>query len=380
MISIKIHSILKKLLFIIFLFYSVTVQLKIIRANPVTNPSKTKPPLYIGAKIHYGFIIPHSEELKSISESNIWGFQVDFSKLNISPKAWSNCNCYSRVGISFNFYDYRNPDVLGHSYNLSFFFEPYFNFKSRSRLSLRVGIGLSYLDKVYDAVSNPDNLFFSSKLSGILLFNFSYNYLIKDQFQLNFSLNYNHISNAGSKTPNKGMNFPTVSIGLDYILRPTKLASQEKTLGLGDKKLLGYTRIFWSIRSVDADSLHDRKDNLMIGLEGGIIKGLSNINGLLGGIEFSYDGSFREMSNRIEENHAPFILSLHLGHAFVIGRITFTQQMAFYAYKPFPSTSKSFFQRYGIYYRIGEMISVGFSLKAHGHVAEHMDVRLGIEF
>ena len=54
--------------------------------------------------------------------------------------------------------------------------------------------------------------------------------------------------------------------------------------------------------------------------------------------------------------------------------------MAFYLYKPFPSTSKSFFQRYGIYYRIGKMVSLGFSLKAHGHVAEHMDMRIGVEF
>jgi hypothetical protein len=380
MISIKIHSIHKKILFITFLLCLANIQTKLLLANPGTVPNETKPPLYVGAKIHYGFIIPHSEELKAISESNIWGFQVDFSKLNISSRAWSNCNCYSRLGLSFNFYDYRNPDVLGHSYNLAFFFEPYFNFKNRSRFSLRVGMGLTYLDKVYDAVSNPENLFFSSKFNGILLINLSYNYLIKERYQLNASINYTHISNAGAKMPNKGMNFPTASIGLDYILRPAKLVSQEKTLGLRDKKLLGYARIFSSIRSVDADSLHSKKDKLMIGLEGGIIKGLSNINGLLGGIEFSYDGSFQEMSDRMEENYAPFVLSLHFGHAFVIGRITFTQQMAYYVYKPFPSTSKSFFQRYGIYYRIGKMVSIGFSLKAHGHVAEHMDVRLGVEF
>jgi len=282
--------------------------------------------------------------------------------------------------LSFNFYDYRNPEVLGHSYNLTFFFEPYFNFKSRSRLSLRAGMGLSYIDKVYDADSNPTNLFFSSNFSGLLLLNLSYNYTINGKYQINLAVNYNHISNAGAKMPNKGMNFPTLSLGLDYILRPTKLEPQKKSLGLREKKLLKYGRIFWSIRSVDADSLNARKNNLMIGLEAGIIKGLSNINGLLGGLEFSYDGSFQEMSNRMEEDFSPFVFSLHFGHAFVIGRITFTQQMAFYVYRPFPSNSESFFQRYGIYYRIGKMVSVGFSLKAHGHVAEHMDMRIGVEF
>jgi len=380
MISINIIRIIPKTLFKILLASICFFLFKGLYANPEKDPEKTKPPLYIGAKLHYGFIIPHAEELKSVSESNIWGFQVDISRLNISSRSWSTCNCYSRLGLSFDFMDYRNPDVLGHSYNLAYFFEPYFNYKGPSRFSLRVGMGLSYLDQVYDEFSNPENLFFSSKISGLLFLNLSYNYLIKDRYQLNFSLNYNHISNAGAKMPNKGMNFPTASVGLDYIFRPVKLEPQEKSVGLKDKKFLGYARVFWSVRSVEPDSLNPRKDKLMIGVEGGIIKGLSNINGLLGGIEFSYDGSYKEMSDRMEESYAPYVLSVHLGHAFVIGRITFTQQMAYYAYKPFPSTSKSFFQRYGIYYRIGKMVNLGFSLKAHGHVAEHMDLRLGMEF
>lgn len=364
------------------LFITLVSLLILIQAN-FAQPSDNEgvsPTLYVGSKLHYGFIIPHAEDLRKISESNIWGIQVDFSKLSTSFKSWSNCNCYSRLGLSFNFYDYMNPEVLGHSYSLAFFFEPYFNFKGRSRFSMRVGMGLSYLDNVYDESSNPENLFFGSKISGILLTNLSYNYLVKENIQLNFSLNYNHISNAGIKMPNKGMNFPTASIGLDYIIKPVILEPQEKVSGIRKKTILGYGRVFWSIRSVDGDSIYSDRDKLMIGFEGGIIKGLSNINGLLAGLEFSYDGSFQEISNRLEENYAPFILSLHLGNAFVIGRITFTQQIAYYLYKPFPSTSKSFFQRYGIYYRIGKMTSLGFSLKAHGHVAEHMDMRIGVEF
>jgi hypothetical protein len=369
-----------KVLFAFILFTLVDARSHFISATTSNGSDSIKSPLYIGAKVHYGFIIPHAEDLKPVSESNIWGFQMDISKLGVSQKAWSNCNCYSRLGLSFDFFDYRNPEVLGHSYNLAFFFEPYFNYKSRSRLSLRAGIGLSYIDKVYDADLNPGNLFFSQKFSGILLLNLSYNYVINDRYQINFALNYNHISNAGAKMPNKGMNFPTASLGLDYILRPRKLEPHEKSLGLREKKFLKYSRIFWSVRSVDADSLNARKNNLMIGLEAGIIKGLSNINGLLGGLEFSYDGSFQEISRRMEEDFSPFVFSLHFGHAFIIGKITFTQQMAWYVFRPFPSASESFFQRYGIYYRIGKMVSFGFSLKAHGHVAEHMDLRIGIEF
>jgi len=337
-------------------------------------------PLYVGAKVHYGTILPHYEELKEISQQKIWGFQLDFSKLFISQKAWSNCNCYSRIGLSFNYFDYRNPQVLGHSYNILLFFEPYLNFNSRFRTSIRAGMGLNYLDQVFDEVINPENLYYSSPISGILVLNLNLNYLVQEKYQLNMGLHYNHISNGGLKLPNKGMNFPTLSAGLDYIIHPTTLVSQKKQPGLKSKSLHYYTRLFWSIRTVNADENYDENKKLMIGLEGGVIKGITNINGILLGMELSYDGSYREMSNRVMENYSPFIVSLHAGHAFVIGRFSFTQQMAYYAFRDYPSTSKSFFQRYGIFYNFGKLISLGFSMKAHGHVAEHMDVRIGVEF
>jgi hypothetical protein len=339
-----------------------------------------KDPLYLGGKLHYGFIIPHYEELKEISQQNIWGFQLEYSRLFVSQKAWSNCNCYGRVGLSFNYFDYRNPDILGHSYNLILFLEPYLNFKSRFRMSIRGGMGLNYLDQVYDEESNPKNLYYSSSISGILSLILNFNYLIRENYQVNLGINYNHISNGGMKMPNKGMNFPTISAGMDYILRPKVLYRQEKYPGLKSKPLHYYTRLFWSLRTLEADEDYDQVSKLMLGVEGGIIKGISNINGLLLGTEISYDGSYREWSNRLPGSYSPFVLSVHAGHVFVVGRFSFTQQMAYYVFHQSPTIDKSFFQRYGMFYNIGKLVSLGFSMKAHGYVAEHMDIRIGVEF
>lgn len=339
-----------------------------------------KSPVYLGAKLNYGFIIPHYDELKEISQQNIWGFQLSVSKLFTSPEAWSSCNCYSRMGLAFSFFDYRNPDVLGHSYNLIYFYEPYLNFKSRFRVSLRGEIGLSFLDQVYDEQTNPQNLYYSSKISGILALALNFNYLVDDRYQLNMGLNYNHISNGGLQMPNNGMNFPTVSLGVDYIMNPVDLSSQEKRPGLRSKPFHFYNRLFWSMRSVEADENHEKVVKPMIGVEGGAIRGLSNINGLLLGLEISYDGSYREISSRMDEDFSPVVFSIHAGHVFALGRFSFTQQIAYYAFHQLPTAENSFFQRYGMFYNIGKIVSLGFSLKAHGHVAEHMDIRIGFEF
>ncbi len=337
-------------------------------------------PLYIGTKLHYGFIIPHINELKPVSEKNIWGIQLDISKLSVSPEAWSNCNCYYRVGLALDYFDYRNPRVLGQSYNLVLFFEPYFNFQSSFKLSFRGGMGLNYLNKVYDQDTNPENLFYSTPVSGLLLLDLAFNYMINENYQFNVAVNYNHISNGGIKMPNKGMNFPTVSLGVDHILDPVRLVPQEKEPGLLHRRFHPYARLFSTLRTVGAMENFPEEKKLMTGVAGGLIMGLSNINGLLSGVEGIYDASYQELDRRLPEKYSPFVLSLHLGHAFVIGRITFTQQMAWYAFASYPEKNHSFFQRYGIYYRIGKLVSAGFSLKSHGIVAEHMDMRLGIDF
>jgi len=327
-----------------------------------------------------GFIIPHSDDLKEISESTPWGIAVDYSKLMVSDKAWENCNCYSKLGFSFNYYNYSNPEQLGNSYNLILFAEPYFGFRRKLHTSLRAGMGLTYLNQVYDEDTNPENLFYSSPLSFILTVQLKLNYRINEFYNLFLSGNYNHISNGAISKPNKGMNFPTLGLGLEYFINPVKLERKEPAEELDKRKLCKYSRIFWNLRTIAETSEHPEKLDVMIGLEGGITKRLSRINGLLTGLEFSYDGLFNEEIKRNDSEGSPFILSTHLGHYFIFGKFSFTQQFAWYTYKGYPFNDQDFFQRYAIYWQFGKLINCGFSLKTHGHVAEYMDVRMGVMF
>ena len=99
---------------------------------------------------HYGFIIPHSEELKYVSQSQPWGVQIGASKLFNSTTSWNNCNCYSKIGISFDYFNFNNPEVLGSASNLILFAEPLLGYRKRLFMSLRGGMGITYLSKVYD--------------------------------------------------------------------------------------------------------------------------------------------------------------------------------------------------------------------------------------
>ncbi|MEO1050691.1 MAG: acyloxyacyl hydrolase [Bacteroidota bacterium] len=337
-------------------------------------------PIYIGAKLQYGSIIPHSSELIPISQTNPAGFQLEVSRLMTRQKSWDHCNCYARTGFSFLYINYGNPEILGNSYNLAFFTEPYINFKSRFRMSFRAGAGVSYLNQVFDEESNPTNVFYSSSISYLLLLNLTANYKIKPQLNLNLSANYNHISNGGMRQPNKGINFPTLSLGMDYVLNPVALVPKPKNNGLLGSKTKKYARLFATIRTVDETPEFEEERKLMLGLEAGLIKGISPFNALSGGIELIRDGSLREKSIRDDLGHDHHILSLLVGHHLIFGRFGFSQQLGYYAYKPFPFNDRQFYQRYTLYQQLGEYLNVGFSLKSHGHIAEHIDVRIGVMF
>ena len=342
------------------------------------KPAQANPTL-LGIRSHYGFIIPHSSELKDISNSNPIGFQVEWSKLMMSEKSWNNCNCYAQTGLSFNYFNYRNPRQLGNSYNLIYFAEPYITFKKRLFYSFRAGAGITFLDQVHDEETNPANTFYSSSLSFLLLLNLNVNYRINEQYTLNMTANYNHISNGGMKQPNRGMNFPTFGVGISYSPNIYKLEGydrQNEKNGL----IQGYARLFGTLPNVSATEEFPDERKLLLGLAGGAQWYFTNFTALNFGLEVVRDGSYKERAERDNDDYDHHSVGFMLGNNLVFGRFTFNQQLGFYLYRPYPADKSSFYQRYELLYLINKRYQIGTSLKAHGHVADNLDFRIGVLF
>lgn len=347
------------------------------------SQEQARRPVFLGIKAHpTGFIIPHRDTLKDIASSTPRGLQLEVSRFNYSEKSWQSCNCYARTGFSFLFFDYGNNAQLGQSYNLSFFIEPYLNVNNKLTFSYRAAMALTYLNRVYDAVDNSENLFYSSPISYMLLVSLNANYEVHKNWRLNTSLNYNHISNGGMKQPNLGMNFPTLSVGVDYVLNP-----MEKSLPKYEKKEthskrgLIYARFSGSIKTIESnDTVLGTVQKPVIGLEAGYLKPISKLNGLSAGIEIMSDGSWRELNSRWGADFDHRTFNVMIGHHFLLGKFNFGQQLGIYAYKNYPNTSSPFYQRYSLFYQMGKYLNLGFSLKAHVEVAEIMDVRIGMVF
>jgi hypothetical protein len=174
----------------------------------------------VGLRPHYGFIILHSEDIRPIGQSYPYGLSFDVSWHKVSKKSYNSCLCFPRIGVSTTFWDFDNPEVLGQGVTSVFFIEPFFGATRKISFSMRSGFGLAYANKPYNKVTNPDNLSYSTRLSYALMLGANANFRVSERMLLSLSANYNHISNGGMKEPNKGINYPTASFGIDYYLNP----------------------------------------------------------------------------------------------------------------------------------------------------------------
>jgi hypothetical protein len=324
----------------------------------------------LGASTGYGSIIAHAADLLPISQTNPWGFSGSFQFMGTQKKDWETCNCYYYLGLKFSYENFGNPQVLGSSTGISGTFEPILWQKDPWVLSLQSGIGFSYLNKVFHPIDNPNNLFFSAPVSFLVFVAPALEYRFAPRWAGQVSFTYNHISNGGQSQPNKGMNYPMLGIGLNHYYHPKELPEYTSD-GISQQ-----WKYFMEASYTNKESVWSPERKPVFTLAAGAFKPLTSFNALGGGVELTKDYTLAVEESRWEAlMPAPFI-----SHHFLLGRIEFSQRMAFYAHKPFGYNEHLFYQRYILQYRAWSDLSLGMGLKVHGHVAENIDFRLGWRF
>jgi len=219
-------------------------------------------------------------------------------------------------------------------------------------ISFRFGMGPAWVNRIYDAETNPDNFFFSSHLSFIVVLNAAVNYCLSSRLTTRVSFNYNHISNGGLMQPNIGMNFPTLNAGFDYSLTEVSFPIRAKDT----MQILYPDKSWWDVYILGTrKNVNNGEEKLYPVIGAGIYYNyhILRILALNAGTEWISDFSVKEKIRREYINDP--------GSA------------------PYPARNKVY-QRYGLNLRFTESLYMGINIKSHGHVADLMDARLGILF
>jgi hypothetical protein len=260
------------------------------------------------------------------------------------------------------------------------FAEPFFNAHNRVAFSLRAGLGVNYQSQPYDSLDNPLNIAYSTRFAFAALINLSANIRISDHVKLVLAANYNHISNGGVKLPNKGLNYPSFSAGLDYSFHKSHFT---RIRDLGDekddfqrqwRKEMG---LYFGFRGITDD------ENLyyVYGLYSQFAWQFSRVLALPVGLDYSHDRAEMARSEIYPSisSRAANKLSLYTGFDYLLGKLSLSFNLGGYLYSP-DRISVWLYQRYIVRVNVYKFIVAGLSLKAHGHIAEYFDLRIGASF
>lgn len=173
--------------------------------------------LLLETRINYGFLVNHHLEMK-IFNAHFPSFEVNLGKETFGQERWQVLYGYPIIGLSYWFSHMGNSQYLG-SANALF---PYVNYPllrtSRQELNFRVGLGLAYLTKRFDRLENYKYVAIGSHLNAAVNLMVEYRYRVSPRLNLAAGLALMHFSNGSTKTPNYGINSPSLNLAAAYRL------------------------------------------------------------------------------------------------------------------------------------------------------------------
>ncbi len=336
------------------------------------NLGKSQNLANLGLSSHYGFIFAHSKDVENTSGSRPIGLALEYSKLKFDSASFNLARCYPNTGFSLIYFNYDNK-VLGHSATCSYFLEPTFALSKKLFFAPRGAFGLSFLTNPYHPTKNPKNNSYSLPVSVFLQVGLTFNCKLNRRFNLMLTSNYMHISNGGIKDPNKGINWPTASLGLNYQLNNAEFKKQSYHNSKITKSFNRFDIGIYSSSKIVAKG--DKQRYFVPGVFVSYFRQLNNLHSVGLVSDFHLDYSLAEKQRRNAEVQRFQFASFAIGHEFLMGKFTFWQQIGYYYIQP-DERFINWYHRWGLNYNLTKNIAIGGSVKAHLHVAHFADLRL----
>ncbi|MEI7500641.1 MAG: acyloxyacyl hydrolase [Bacteroidota bacterium] len=175
--------------------------------------------LIIETKFHYGFLYAQHLELE-LFDSHFPAFEISIQQKTYGKHKWERDYNYPLIGLTFFYSSMGNNPWLGNVYALM----PFINFSLYEHKNLSLGfrfaLGVGYVSKPFDRITNYKNLAIGSTLNAAVNIMFEARYRITRHLTLSTGISLQHFSNGSLKLPNYGLNAPLFNFGV--ALRPFK--------------------------------------------------------------------------------------------------------------------------------------------------------------
>lgn len=306
-------------------------------------------------------------------------FELNIGKQTHGEEAWHSLYNFPVMGICFWYADLANPDVLGSVYAVY----PYLNFhlfkEKCFALNFRFGTGLGYLTKRFDRFKNYKNIAIGSHLNVTVNLFYELKWKISPHCFISSSLGLTHFSNGSFKTPNLGINIPTVNFGAAYIFKNKSVIIESRKIYLEKCNRKIEILTFLSAGMKEIYPAYGDKYGAF-SLSTCFLKPLSMKRKICAGIDLFWEFSNIRVLKRqgLEINHAWEVIrpGIYIGHEFEFSRLSFATQMGVYLYAK-DNSDGNFYSRLALRYRCSDRIIVNIGLKTHFAKADFVEWGLG---
>jgi Lipid A 3-O-deacylase (PagL) len=341
---------------------------------------------------YFGKVVKHTPKLRFDAPPLSIGFDFHVNKQLYGQKAWHQWLNYPAIGVSFVYYDIGS-ESLGKAFGLFPTFDLKLITHQRFQSTMQLGLGLAYLTRYYDALTNPDNNAVGSNVNGTAQFKWQNQYSVNPNWQILFGLSFTHYSNGSSQQPNFGINIGAAQFGVKwqpnhvntegYVHRDTS-SKPERRFGVSMHAGMTY---------VEPGVLRGPRYPFYFLSVGGVYR-TSKVNQVLLGLDFEYDKSTYYWSlhtatvfTEADANRGASRWSIFVADEIFFGNFSFWAQMGYYLNnKTALSLTAVWYNKIGLRYHfppIGKpktRFFVGSYLKTHRIAAEYMGLGFGASF
>jgi hypothetical protein len=344
--------------------------------------------LIFEGRVYYGWTLPHHLELQPF-QAHYPAFEVSILKETYGKHKWEYMYAYPLIGISYWYSGMGNIKWIGNAHAVF----PYISFplvrNNHLSFNFRLGIGMGYLTRRYDRLSNYKNLAIGSHLNGAANLMFELRWSFAERWVFSTAISFTHFSNGTIKTPNYGLNMPALNGAVAYRLSRKNPYLEEKllpklesfefdgkkslqldiagalavkdmqaVLGVGNRYLV-YT-VFANILSpvtykskfgIGLDASYDASDVKLIEVQGNEPKGFLKV--MKTGITAAYELSFSRMAMM-------FNVGIYFGGQ--------------------EKSDGDIYEKLGLRFDITEQLFANLTLKAHFARADFVAIGIGYKF
>ncbi len=350
-----------------------------------------KQPIQIGINYHYGFLLNHAPKRTHIGGpvlKTLNGVEINATWQTLGSKPWHKYYGFPKWGASLIYYsvgekstyvkydqkDFTVYDVdFGDCYTLLIHSSLKPITTRYFEMNIRLGTGLGYFTKVYNANDNPGNLWISSRINPSMHLNIEGQFNLSPQWAFIVGGAYTHFSNGATRMPNLGVNFPTANVGLRFTPFPERKLIKRDSIYPEAKKnylhfsIAGGTKVLAEYGTTYYPTL---AASVMYG------RRVGKISKLLVSIDAFRDGSLLGDSLGTNKNKDLNRYGIWVGHEFLHGRLGLIFGVGYYFYKKTERDAPTYI-KVGLRHYFQKHFFGGVTLKTHYGQADCFEWTLG---